>query len=447
VVVHAAIQRASSNDLMELVAGGGSAPMQVAAVITLDAALDLPAVRSALAARVPGVPRLRQRLVRTPFGCGRPIWVDDPRFDIDDHVRALRCADPGDEAALLEVAADAVREPLPRNRPLWSAVLVTGLASGGAALVLVVHHVLADGIAGLALLARLVDGAPAVASAPFPAPPPSRWDLFADATASRWQALFAVPSGLRLLRDAVAELRMGQTSRPPRCSLNQPTGSSRRLAVVRADLGRVTAVAHEHGATVNDVLLTAVGGALAAVLRHRGEPADSFVASVPVSGRRVASSTQLGNQVGVMPVEVPARGEPTTRLHAVARATRAHRGQARGASAALLAPVWRVVARLGAFRWCVDHQHLVTTFVTNVRGPATGLSFLGARISGITAVTTTTGNVTVAFAALSYAGTLAVTVVADAERCPDLPVLAAALREQLDELTSSQPVAACANRA
>src|SRR5690348_15562874 len=123
--------------------------------------LDLAVVRGVIADRVRGVPRMRQRLVDAPFGCGRPFWIDDPRFDVREQVRSIRCAAPGDEQALLAAVAGAVTMPLPRTRPLWSATLVTGLAEGRSALVMVFHHVLADGIGGLAVLARLVDGLPA----------------------------------------------------------------------------------------------------------------------------------------------------------------------------------------------------------------------------------------------------------------------------------------------
>ena len=434
-VVRTPIARASSNDLMTMAVGEDAASMQVGVVLVLDRRLDTAAVRRALAERVRAVPRLRQRLVSTPWGCGRPVWVDDADFDIDNHVRAQRCAPPGDESALLDVAAAAVTDPLPKRRALWSGTLVTDLSADRCAFVLVVHHVLADGIGGLAALAQLVDGAPAAVDAAFPVPPPSRLDLCADAARSRLRALRALPAGARLVRDAIAELRLGQGTKAPRCSLNQPTGPRRQLAVSRADLAALRRVAHEHGATVNDVVLTAVGGALAAVLRERGEEVASFVVSVPVSGRAATSPTELGNHVGVMPVEVPATGHPLDRLARVSQSTRTHRQRrGRGASTALLGPAFRLLGALGVFRWFIDRQRLVTTFVTNVRGPATPLSFLGARVLDMSAVALITGNITVGFAALSYAGTLTVTVMADPDTCLDLPCIVAQLQDELDQL-------------
>jgi hypothetical protein len=136
-----------------------------------------------------------------------------------------------------------------------------------------------------------------------------------------------------------------------------------------------------------------------------------------------------------MPVALPATGEPFQRLAAIGRITRRHKTADPGASAALLVPTFRLLARLGLFRWFVDRQRLVTTFVTNVRGPDRRLSFLGAPVTAVIPVTPTMGNVTVAFAALSYANTLTITIVADPDHCPDLPRLASALQDELDRLT------------
>jgi diacylglycerol O-acyltransferase / wax synthase len=431
------IMRVSADDLMQLAADAGPARMQVAAILVLagGAKLELASVREAMAGRIEAVPRLRQRLTRTPFGCGRPVWGDDPAFDIRRHVREVRAAANGDERALLAAAAAAVTRRLPRDRPLWSATFVTGLAGGNAALIVAFHHVLADGIGGLAVLAELADGACGPPRPEFPRPGPSRLELFTDATARRLRALAHVPAGLRRLRGALAELRPGHAGRPPRCSLNRRTGPARALAVARADLAAVRETAHAHGATVNDVVLAAVTGALHGLLCRRGEPASSVVISIPVSPRRQAAAARLGNQVGVIPAELPITGGPARRLEEIAAVTRARKRADRGASAALLVPAFRALAGLGLLQWLTSHQRLVTTFVTNVRGPDARLSFLGVPIADVVAVSAIAGNVTVAFAALSYAGTLDVTVIADPDRCPDLLELADGLQRELDALT------------
>jgi hypothetical protein len=144
---------------------------------------------------------------------------------------------------------------------------------------------------------------------------------------------------------------------------------------------------------------------------------------------------RLGNQVGVIPVKVPTSGRPLDRLGLIAEVTRQHKTGTRGASAALLAPVFRVLAMLGVLRWLIERQHLVTTFVTNLRGPDTPVSFLGSIVSEVVPLNAVTGNVALAFAVLSYAGALTVTVTADVDAVPDSEVLVDALQDELDALT------------
>ncbi|HET6954082.1 MAG TPA: wax ester/triacylglycerol synthase domain-containing protein [Acidimicrobiales bacterium] len=431
------IERASPVDMMELAADVGPVPAQVGAILVFGPGTRLTAgmVREALADRIRGVPRLRQRLVATPPGCGRPVWVDDPGDDVTRHVHDLRCPPPGDEEALLRVAAGVVTRRLPPDRPLWSATLVTGLAGDACALIVVFHHVMADGMGGLAVLANLVDGAAGPPPPDFPRPPPSWRELAREAATARLRALTRLPRGAARVRDALAELRPGPTPRAPRCSLNRPVGTRRGVGVVRADLARVRAAGHDRGGTVNDVLLAAVGGALDSLLAQRGEHVDHVVVSAPISGRTQAAAAGLGNEVGVVPVAVPLSGRPLDRLGSIAATTRAHKAGTRGASAALLAPVFRGLAVLGVLRWLIERQRLVTTFVTNLRGPDAPLSFLGSTIAEVIPLSIVAGNVPVAFAVLSYAGTLTVTVTVDLDAVPDSGVLVAALRDHFDAIT------------
>jgi hypothetical protein len=233
------------------------------------------------------------------------------------------------------------------------------------------------------------------------------------------------------MRGSATELGVRSPARAAHCSLNQPTGPHRRIAVVTADLGGVAALAHRHGGTVNDVVLAAIAGAVRRLLEGRGETLPAIVVSVPVSARTSAAAHQLGNQTGVMPVALPTGGDLRDRLDQTAAITRVRKGSAPGASAILLGAAFRLIAWSGAFRWFINHQHLVHTFITNVRGPSHRLSLGGATISAVIPVTVVTGNVTVSFAVLSYAGTLTVSAIADPDRVPDLDVLTGALREEL----------------
>jgi len=442
--------RASPVDLMQLASDVGPAPMQVGAVLLLRPGreFDVPAAQRLIGERIAAVPRLRQRLVRPPLGCGRPVWVDDARFDLRHHVGSVRCPAPGDPAALLEVAAAVLTRRLNPSRPLWAATFVTDLAGGAVAVVVVFHHVLADGIGGLAVLAHLVDGMPAAGPVPFPGAAPSSVELAVDAWRGRWRAATGLPALVRRLRHTLIELGAGagRVRRVPRTSLNRPTGPRRRLALARADLAAVHAAAHARGATVNDAVLSAVVGALHTLLACRGEHIGSLVVSVPVSSRAAASATRLGNHTGVMPVALPTTVDPGQRLAAVAAVTRARKNSVAGASAALLGPVLRLLAAVGVLRRLIDRQRLVNTFVTNLRGPTGRLSLCGVTVDEIIPITTTTGNVTVAFAVLSYAGALAITIVVDPDRCPDVPALARAVQAELDTLAAAGRQQPCLDR-
>ena len=432
------MERVSTEDLTALATDTGPAPMQVGAILLFDttAGFDSDRAVDAIAERIRSVPRLRQRLVRTPFGCGRPIWVDDAEFDIGRHVAVVECVPPADDQALLDFSAERMTARLPIARPLWSATFVTGIVGNRTALVVVFHHVLADGLGGLAVLAQLVDGATGTDVARFPSPAPSAFALALDAWHEHARMLVGLPGGVARVRVAIAELRRERFG-PTGALVPEPTHGTATPVRGRAHRART---ADRGGArravTVNDVVLTAVAGALHRLLATRGEAGDRFVVSVPVAARSTATAHDLGNQVGAVLVEVGAAGSVSDRLGAVSRATRAAKAMPRGASAALLGPVFRLLARLGIFQWFIDRQRLVNTFVTNLRGPDTLLRFCGAPILDVLPVAIVTGNVTVSFAVLSYAGTLVVTIIADPVACPDLTVLAELLTDELRTLTS-----------
>jgi WS/DGAT/MGAT family acyltransferase len=365
------------------------------------------------------------------------VWVDDRDFAVGNHVSVLPCPPPCGEPAVLGIAADMLGARLPRDRPLWAATWVPDTGQGSSALIVVLHHVLADGIGGLAVLAGLVDGAANTPDPAFPRLMPSRRRLAVDATTDHLRGAGRTPAALRRLRGGASQLRPTISGRLARTSLNRPTGPHRRFTCVRVDLEEVHRAAHRHCATVNDVVLTAIAGALHRLLARRGEHVDDIVISVPFSTRRHTTAHELGNQSGVIPLRVPGAGGPARRLTSLAATTRAARTARRGASTALLSPLFRVLVAAGLYRWFIDRQRRIHTFVSNLRGPESRLSFLGCPITDIVALSSATGNVTVAFAVLSYAGRLTITLVADPDNCPDVSALHDLVQEELRVLTAT----------
>ena len=430
------IERASASDRAFLAMDSEAVPEQLGVLLMLDpeGGLDAERARRLLAERVPAVPRLRQRLVQAPFGAGGPIWIDEPGFQIGDHVRTVRCPEPEDERALLDTALSAVMSPLPHAEPLWATVLITGRAGTVIALVVVLHHVLADGIGGLAVLTLLVDAPPGKPRVAFPRPAPHRAALVQQAWLDRWRALRRVGRAWHQLRTS---WRAGGGLRPPPaagCSLNQRAGARWRAATVHADLATVRATAHRHQATVNDAVLVAVAGALHRILQARRENVDTFVMAVPVSGRGPNRTETLGNMVSPMLVSVPATGPIAERLGHVAAQVRAHKADASGPPPiAVLGWLFRPLAALGGFRWYMSHQHRFHTLVSHVRGPAEQVTFGGTAVTDAIPVGVGPGgNITVYFEVLSYAGTLTLTALGDQELGPDLDALIDALHGELD---------------
>jgi WS/DGAT/MGAT family acyltransferase len=405
-------------------------------VLLLDPGPDvnLDDARRLLIERARAVPRLRQRLVPVPPGCGRPIWVDDPAFDPARHIHVVSCPEPGNDHALLELTADLALQPLPRTRPLWAAVLVTGLTGGRIGIVLVLHHVLADGLSGIAVLARLVDGADPVA-VPLPRPAPSARQLAGDTWSSRLRALARWTPTTRRAHRSRRKWSGGGAPRAAPCSLLVPTGAKRRFGTAHADLAEVREAAHRHGGTVNDVLVAAAAGALTALLARRGETVGEFRVAVMVAGPGPDPDTP-GNRAAPLVVTVPATGLLGERVDSLTGVVRAARDSVTARPTAGVPPtLFRLLAAAGLFRWYMARQRRLHTLVSNLRGPQEPVRLAAAPVARIVPFSVgETGNLTVHFVALSYAGVLTVTAVADPDHVPDLPVLVSALQAELDAL-------------
>ncbi len=361
-----------------------------------------------------------------------------PTSTLSRHAHVVDAAPPGDEPALLTAALRAVTAPLPKMRPPWNVTVVRGLAQGRAAVIVVVEHVVVDGVGGLALLEALAGPPPKGSRTPRRAP--SSGELARDAWSRRAGAVRRLPSGAHRLIDAVKEMRAA----PPRAvdtAINRATGSRRALATAQVPLDAVRAGAHACDATVNDALLAAVVSAMGRALRRRGDDVAQLSISIPVS-QRSAGEAALGNQVGVMPVLLPvpaADDDPGVHLRHVSRIVRARKASASGASSQVVEPAFRALAGLGLMRWFMDHQRMINTIVSNVTGPAQEVRVLGQPVTRMIPISGVYGNVSVGFTAMSYAGQLVVTVMVDPELVPDVEALTADLQHRLDLLAHLEP--------
>ena len=328
---------------------------------------------------------------------------------------------------------------------------LTGLADGRLGVLFKIHHVIADGLAAIALVASLLDVEPdapdPLDEAWTPVPLPSALALLADSARCRAGAVASflghpvrrAGSLARVVADTAAMLRL--SSGAPRTSLNGIPGAAHRIRAVHLDLELARTVAHAHAATVNDVFLAVVAGGVRELLEGRGEPTEGLElkVTVPASLRRADAARELGNAVGGLLVSLPV-GEPDAvrQLELTAAATRAAKAAQRPA---YIQGLMGWLAASGLWRAVIRRQRMVNFFVTNVAGPRETLYLLGARIDEVLPITGPAGNVTVVFAALSYRGRLDVVVNADADAYPDVDVLVAGMQRAWTGLTEGRQAA------
>jgi WS/DGAT/MGAT family acyltransferase len=439
-------------------------PMHVGAVSILegtpffgpDGRFRIDEVRDLVLSRLPLMPRFRKRLMAVPYDQGRPIWVDDDRFDITYHVRLTALPKPGSWEQLVALTTRVQESLLDRERPLWEIWLVEGLEGGHVGLMQKTHHSLIDGVSGVDVATLLLDMSPQfetpVVPEWVPQPAPSPTQLLVDTLRERLtepaemvrsiRSLFRVPRhtmenlarlarsmSTMITRDAIA----------PRTSLNARTGRHRRLAVVRIPLSEVKEIRASLGGTVNDVVLTGVSGGLRRLFSHRAEESEDLQlrALCPVSVRSDDQRGSLGNKVSAMFVNLPVDNRASTeRLGAISLQTAdlKERHQALGAEMLLNMTDYIAPTLMSLAARVVHRQPFFNLIVTNVPGPQFPLYMMGARLLEAFPIVPLTRNLTVVVGILSYDGTLHFGLWADRDAFTDLEVLAGGIDDSFAEL-------------
>jgi diacylglycerol O-acyltransferase / wax synthase len=417
-------------------------------LLDADGRFRIEMAREQIGRRLHRVPRFRQLLYRPRFGLGWPLWMDAASIDLAEHVRELPLPAPADESQLLAACEELRHRRLSRSRPLWEMWFLPGLPDRRVGLFMKVHHTIADGVAGIAVLGAFVDPVPdpPASDAPpwTPAAGPTMGELLIDNVRRRGRELGRTVAKLahpvttvRLARRGWPAVREAfLEARAPRTSLSRRVGWHRRLALVRSDLELIKQVAHTHNATVNDVLMVALAGGLRALLVSRGQRVDGLMlrAAVPVSLHQEAPGQARGNRDGMMAVPLPI-GEPddVRRLRLIAAETTQRKRKYRPQGGTL----FRSVVAQRAFLRLAPYQRMVNTYAANVPGPPVPLYFAGARLLEVFPVVPIIGNVSLGVGALSYAGQFNITAVADREACPDIEVFADGVRGSLEALGAS----------
>jgi WS/DGAT/MGAT family acyltransferase len=422
-----------------------------------DGGVDIERVRAYVASRLHRLPRYRQRLAWIPLE-RHPVWVDDPHFQIDYHVRHTALPRPGDERQLKRLAGRVVSQPLDRERPLWEFWVVEGLEGGKRfAIVNKVHHCMIDGISGVDLMAILLAPDPEAEpepSPPFePRPPPGPLDLLANEVGRRvtgWVGVLGrTPGALRSPVDLAERVRegvaavgetLGAALRPAsNTPINQPLGPHRRIDWRDLELSRVKAVKDRLGGTVNDVVLTTVSGALRQFLALRRLDVDALRirANVPVSLRTRDERGTLGNRIALFMTDLPVdEPDPLARLARVRETMERLKSSRQAMGAEVLAAVseWTSATLLSLAVRGAALGRPYNLVVTNVPGPQMPLYMLGARMERCYPVVNLQPQQGVGVGLFSYAGNLGIGFTADPEQLPDLYVFADATLASFEEL-------------
>jgi WS/DGAT/MGAT family acyltransferase len=391
------------------------------------------------------VPRYRQKVRFVPLGLGRPVWVDDPHFNLSYHLRHSALPKPGSDEQLRRTAARIFAQHLDRDKPLWEIWMIEGLGESRWALLSKVHHCMVDGVSATDLMSVMFEdeAAPAAARAWEPSPEPSDIELVLRTLTRRTldpsEQLRSVRAALRAPRASLVQTRDLLRGMSSAARLMRPLGSSsltgkvgphRTWSCAQVRLSDVKTVRAALGGTVNDVVLTIVSGGLRDLLEARGERvADRTIrALVPVSVRRPGEQGVYNNRVSAMFAELPVGiADPAARLDAV-------RAQMDGLKQSKQAVAGDVLTSLSGFappmllalgaRLAARAPSLgLHTGITNVPGPQQPLHTLGRRLLESFPFVPVIGQVRISIAIFSYDGGLYFGVTGDSESSSDIDIL------------------------
>jgi diacylglycerol O-acyltransferase / wax synthase len=440
-------------------------PLHIASVAIFDGPIPYEEFVATIDSKLHLIPRYRQVVSAPALNLTYPTWEDDPAFDIRRHIFPARLAPPGGEAELEALAGRILSQLMDRSKPLWDIHVVEGLKNGRGALIARVHHALADGISGAALLKVMLDPTPEGSHAIGPprykarrrraAPAPPLTDIIRDAAYTTAQNVIAAERGLLGMAEALlgGRLQSGMdglkqvfpefAASIERLPFNRPCTGERKFCWSEASFADLQAIRAAGGGTVNDVILTAVTRGIARYVKLHGETvARRFVRVVcPVSLRRGDDGGQLGNRITFLPVALPLSiRDPMRNLKAVSVRTEIMK-QAGAAEMVALAAACIAAAPppLQALFWAGLPEiffpvPILNVICTNVPGSPTPLYAVGRRMLTSYPQVPTGYELGVGIAAQSYDGKVFFGFTSDTHAAPDADRLRDCVRESFEEL-------------
>lgn len=437
-------------------------PLNVASVFIFEGKISLADCMQFIESKLPLLPRYLKRVIAAPLGLGLPSWEYDPGFDLHRHVRE-KTLKHGTEAELKRFAGKLFSDVMDRTHPLWDITVVHGLKAEHTALVLRLHHCMADGIAGVKIINVLLDASPAAPRLPkrkikFTVPPPPSplnsltggvVDSYSDLVQRMLTAIAdllnmgerAMNGGQFLPAEDLSKLLPEITAFTQRLRFNVKYRGPQKFAWADIPLAEVKQIGHTFGASVNDVVLTAVTAAVRRYVEFHGDRVRGrlFRMMVPVNLRSKEYTTELGNRISIIPVTVPLDiRDPKKLLQAVHRRTeflkQAHAAELVSLSVGL---VGMLPSGLQAIIGPVISQLPVTPFnlvCTNIPGPQYPLYLLGHKLLRWYPYVPVGGEMAVNCAVLSYDGNIGFGFSGDVHAAPDLRRLEDFLKVSFAEL-------------
>lgn len=411
------------------------------------------------------VPRFRQKLYFPPFEAGRPLWVDDPSFNLTYHVRHTALPSPGSEEQLRRLTGRVFSQQLDRSKPLWEMWLVQGLEQNRFALLSKSHHALVDGVSGVDIATVLFDVKPVPEPGAeerewIPNPEPSTAQVVGRGLADLAAAPFELAGRLanavqhprpaaRRVADAVealGEVAWNLASPAPDVPLNVEIGTHRRFVWARSDLDTFKRIKNALGGTVNDVVLAVVTGAMRGWLHERGVRTEGLElrALVPVSIRTEDERGRLGNRIAAMRGPLPVYvADPVRRLEIVQEAMQGLKGskQALGAEVISRFNDFAPPTLLAQASRLNFSTRLFNLIVTNVPGPQIPLYVLGRELQDVFPVAFLPQHHALAVAIMSYNGRINFGLLGDYDAMDDIDEIAEGLAEALEELLEAAKAA------
>ncbi|GIU85165.1 MAG: diacylglycerol O-acyltransferase [Acidimicrobiales bacterium] len=463
------MERLSGLDATFLYLETTNTPMHVAGLIVFDPSelrgeWSIERIKEMYRERLHLAPPFRRRLVEVPFQLHHPLWIEDPDFDLDSHIRHVAVPPPGGMQQLEQLVSTLVEIPLDRTRPLWETWIIEGLENGYVASLTKVHHCAIDGKAGNQIMVSMFDLSPEGTPIPEPEEPwrpdhiPNEFELVGYALGSLARQPVRALKALRRTTEVALNIRR-RNRQPdvqpppapfaaPRTSFNRPLTPRRTFAARSLPLGEVKQIKNTVGCTVNDVVLALCAGALRLWLDEQGEKPDApLVAMVPVSVRDPKAKGNEGNEVSSMLTTLATDvDDPLERLRAISACMRQAKEQhnligadtlrnwAEFAAPALAGRAARLYSRM---KIAGIHRPLFNLTISNVPGPPFPLYLAGGRVIATYPIGPIFDGAGLNITVMSYIDSLDFGLLACPDVLPGVHRIADGLAEALEDLTKA----------